>query len=265
MNFSIFERKLKQRMLKTIIIDDEAHIRQTLEKIVTKYCSNINLVATAESVDSGVKTIRKFNPDLILLDIKMNDGTGFDLLKKLEPVDFKVIFITAYDQYAIQAFKFSAVDYLLKPVDPIDLRDAVGRAEKLHQSDFDTQLKTLQENLQTNGSGSKKKIILKTYDNIHLVKVSDINYCESEGSYTTIHLLEAKKIVVSTTLKDYDELLRESGFFRVHKSFLINLRHIKRFEKAEGGYVVLENDCKIPVASRKREDLLEMFEQLTDL
>ncbi|MEA3446250.1 MAG: LytTR family DNA-binding domain-containing protein [Bacteroidota bacterium] len=264
MKFPIFERKSKHRMLKTIIIDDEVHIRQTLEKIISKYCQNIKLVATAHSVESGVAAIRKYKPDLILLDIKMNDGTGFDLLKKLDPIDFKIIFITAYDQYAIRAFKFAAIDYLLKPVDPFDLRDAVGRAEKLHQKNFDTQLKTLQENLKTNGAGTKRNIILKTQDNIHLVKVSEINYCESDGSYTNIYLIGGNKIMVSSTLKDYDEILHDSGFFRVHKSFLINLRHIRRFEKAEGGYVILENESKIPVASRKREDLLEMFEQLTD-
>ncbi|MCF8370002.1 MAG: LytTR family DNA-binding domain-containing protein [Bacteroidales bacterium] len=262
MKLLTFERKLKHRMLNAIIIDDEPHIRQTLEKMVVGFCPNLKLVATADSVESGVNTIRKYHPDLVLLDIKMNDGTGFDLLKKLEPVDFKVIFITAYDKYAIKAFKFSAIDYLLKPVDPADLRAAAERAEKLYQKDFNTQLNTLEENLQLDASNNKKKIILKTYDNIHLVKVCDINYCESEGGYTSVNMLNGNKIMVSCTLKEYDDMLSETGFFRVHKSFLINMRHINRFEKAEGGHVVLENEIKIPVASRKRDDLLEMFEKL---
>ena len=264
MNLFIFGSRYKGRMLKTIIIDDEAHVRQTLEKTITKYCTNIELVAMADCVESGVETIRKFNPDLILLDIQLPDGTGFDILKKLVPVDFKVIFITAYDKYAIQAFKFSAIDYLLKPIDPYDLRDAINRAEKMHQNNFDTQLKNFQESIENTSDTNKKKIILKTQENIHLVKVRDINFCESDSSYTIVHLLDGKKIMVSNTLKEYDELLHNHGFFRVHKSYLINVSHIKRFEKAEGGYVVLENGNKIPVASRKRADLLAMFERLTD-
>jgi len=258
---SIFRKNSKLSMLRTIIIDDEAHMRQTLEKMVGQFCPNLKLVATAEGVESGVKAIQSYNPDLILLDIKMNDGTGFDLLKELEPVDFKVIFITAYDQYAIKAIKFSAIDYLLKPVDPDELAEAVNKAEGIVQQDFITQLDTLEQNMQSQDK-TNKKIILKTSDNIHLVKVREINYCESEGSYTFIYLLNGKKIVVSNTLKDYDELLRDSGFYRVHKSYLINMRHIERFDKGDGGYVVLENESRVPVATRKREELLEMFDRL---
>lgn len=248
-------------MLRTIIIDDETHMRQTLEKMVRQFCPNLKLVATADGVSSGVDAIRKYHPELVLLDIKMNDGTGFDLLKKLEPVDFKVIFITAYDQFALKAIKFSAIDYLLKPVDPDELSEAAKKAENIVQQDFNTQLDTLEQNLQS-GDHENKKIILKTSDNIHLIKVREINYCESEGSYTSVFLLNNKKIIVSNTLKEYEELLKENGFFRVHKSFLINLQHISRFEKEDGGNVVLENESKVPVASRKREELLEMFERL---
>lgn len=251
-------------MLRTIIIDDEAHMRQTLEKMVSQFCPNLKLVATAEGVESGVSAIRTYNPDLILLDIKMNDGTGFDLLKELEPVDFKVIFITAYDQYAIKAIKFSAIDYLLKPVDPDELSAAAKKADTIVQQDFITQLDTLEENMLSDDR-TNKKIILKTFDNIYLVKVCDINYCESEGSYTNISLLNGNKIMVSNTLKDYDEMLKDSGFFRVHKLFLINMQHINRFEKGDGGNVVLENESRVPVASRKREELLEMFDQLANI
>lgn len=248
-------------MLRTIIIDDEAHMRQTLEKLVKQSCPNVKLVAQADGVKTGIEAIQKHHPDLILLDIKMNDGTGFDLLKQIQPVDFKVIFVTAYDQFAIKAFRFSAIDYLLKPVDPDDLSEAVCKAEKLMQQDFSTQLNALEEHMQP-GDKANRKIILRTFDNIHLVKVQDINYCESEGSYTAIHLLNGNKILVSTLLKEYDELLGDSGFYRVHKSYLINMRHISRFEKGDGGNVVLENENKVPVASRKREELMEMFERL---
>ncbi len=250
-------------MLRTIIIDDEAHMRQTLEKLVKQFCPNVKLVATAEGVNKGIEAIKKYHPDLILLDIKMNDGTGFDLLKKLEPVDFKVIFITAYDQYAIKAFKFSALDYLLKPVDPDELAESVNKAEKVIMKELQTQLGALENNMQTDNS-SLKKIVLKTFDNIHLVKIRDIIYCESDGSYTAIYLSSGKKIIVSNTLKDYDEMLSEYGFFRAHKSYLINLIHIDRFEKADGGTIVLNNECRLPVASRKKDQLLEMFERISE-
>jgi two-component system, LytTR family, response regulator len=250
-------------MLRTIIIDDEPHIRQTLEKMGVQYCRNVNLIATASNVKNGVETIKKLHPELVLLDIKMDDGTGFDLLKLLEPVDFKVIFITAFDQYAIKAFKFSAIDYIMKPVDPDELCQAVNKAEKLVQTQFNEQLKVLEDNIRPIDK-LNKKIILKTFDNIHLIKVQDINYCESDGSYTTVHLMNGKNIIVSNTLKDYEEMLSESGFFRVHKSFLINIRHIDRFEKSEGGQVVLEDESKVPVSSRKKEELLEMFERLAE-
>ena len=256
-----FIKKFKSRMLRTIIIDDEESVRRTLEKLLKRDCQNVKLVAEADGVNSGVETIKKYHPDLILLDIKMDDGTGFDLLKQLEPVDFKVIFITAYDQYAIKAIKFSALDYLLKPVDPEDLIEAVNKAEKMVMHELNRQLDTLEANMLTQDK-SKKKIILKTFDNIHLVKLNDIVYCESNDNYTNFHLLNNKKILVSNTLKEYDEMLSEFGFFRAHKSYLINLIHIDRFEKADGGTIVLINEIKLPVASRKKEQLLEMLNRI---
>ena len=249
-------------MLRTIIIDDEAHQRLTIEKMVGLYCPDVEVVGQADGVRTGVNAIKKHKPDLILLDIKMDDGTGFDLLGQLHPIDFKIIFITAFDQYAVKAFKFSALDYLLKPLDPDELVQAVGKAMETVQTDFLKQLENLREHLSLENK-SNKKIIIKTFDNIHLVPVEEILYCESDSSYTTINLISKVRIIASSYLKDYEEMLSENGFFRVHKSFLINLKMIRRFEKAEGGYVVLEGDVKIPVASRKREQLMEMFEKLT--
>jgi len=193
----------------------------------------------------------------------MDDGTGFDLLKQLEPVDFKVIFITAYDQYAIKAIKFSALDYLLKPVDPDELTTAIAKAEKLLINELNQQLGALEDNI-LDKDRSKKKIILKTFDHIHLVKLIDIVYCESNDNYTNFHMLNKKKILVSNTLKEYDEMLTDSGFFRVHKSFLINMSHIDRFDRSEGGYIVLSNETRVPVASRKKEQLLELFNRISE-
>jgi len=249
-------------MLRTIIIDDEPHVRKTLARMVEEECGNVKLLKSANGVESGLKAINEQNPDLVLLDIKMDDGTGFDLLKEAEPINFKVIFITAFDQYAIQAFKFSAIDYLLKPVDPEALVSAVNRAEQMVQQEFSTQLQVFDENLKTKDVKGKK-IILRTSETVHLVKVSDISYCESDISYTQFYMADGHKILVSKTLREFEEMLKEFGFFRVHKSFLVNLFAISKFEKADGGYLVMENEERVPVASRKRDQLLEMFDRIT--
>jgi two-component system LytT family response regulator len=193
----------------------------------------------------------------------MKDGTGFDLLYSLPSIDFKVIFVTAYDQYAVQAFRCSAVDYLLKPVDPMLLSEAVNRAGQMIQEHFNLQMKALEENLKS-VNRQHKKIIIKTTENIHLLDLKNIISCESDNSYTTIHTSEGDNILVSKTLKDYEDMLSDCGFYRVHKSFLINLLHIKRFERQDGGYIVLTNDVRIPVASRKRDELLQLFEKLAE-
>lgn len=250
-------------MLRTIIIDDEEHQRRAIEQLAKKFCNHVEIIASSDGVRNGIASIKKLKPDLVLLDIKMNDGTGFDLLEKLKPIDFKVIFITAYDQYAIKAFHWSAVDYLLKPVDPDDLIQAVDKAKGIVQKDFVLQLQNLRELVQSR-EFADKKIIIKTYDNIHLVKLTEIMYCKSDSNYVTFYLNSGEKIMVSSSLNSYEEMMSEHGFFRVHKSYLINVKFIRRFEKAEGGSVVLENDFKIPVASRKRDQFLEILRILAN-
>ena len=261
MAFTTFDLPDTENLIRTIIIDDEAHVRETLTQLVKQICPQVKLVGEAFSVESGVKTIRELHPQLVLLDIRMGDGSAFDLLKRFETIDFKVIFITAYEKYAVQAFRFAAVDFLLKPVNPEELADAVKRAESIIQHQLNTQLQALEENMK-NDIRQKKKIVLKTMENIYLVSLQDIMYLESDRSYTTFHTLNHDRIVISKPLKDFDELLCDDGFYRVHKSYLINMMHIQRFEKQEGGNIVLTNDHKIPVASRKREELLELFDKL---
>ena len=212
---------------------------------------------------TGAAAINEFHPDLVFLDIQMKDGTGFDLLYNLPSIDFKVIFVTAYDKYALQAFRCSAVDYLLKPVNPELLTDAVKRAGQMIQEHFNLQMKALEENLKSVNK-QHKKIIIKTTENIHLLDMKNIISCESENSYTTIHTAGGDKILVSKTLKDYEDMLADCGFYRVHKSYLINLLQIKRFERQDGGSIVMSNDLKIPVASRKRDELLLLFEKLAE-
>ncbi|MCK9421704.1 MAG: LytTR family DNA-binding domain-containing protein [Bacteroidales bacterium] len=248
-------------MLRTVIIDDEDHVRETIGRLIAVHCPQVKLVGEANGVESGLKIIRNTHPQLVLLDIRMDDGTGFDLLHKLETIDFKVIFITAYEKYAVQAFKFTAIDFLLKPINPEELTDAVKRAETLVQEHLNSQLQTLEENLKTEIL-HKKKVVLKTLDNIYLVDLQSITHCESDGCYTYINTTNGDRILISKTLREFDDMFNECGFYRIHKSYLINLSQIKRFEKHEGGYIILNNDCRIPVASRKREELLELFEKL---
>jgi two-component system LytT family response regulator len=250
-------------MLRTLIIDDEEHVRKSMADMLKLHCPRVKIVGQAEGVKTGLAAIDSLHPDLVLLDIKMKDGSGFDLLKALNNIDFKIIFVTAYDQYAINAFKFSALDYLLKPVESTELREAVDKADEVIQHEIDKQIDALSSNLKGNDQ-SGRKIILKTFDNIYLVKVKDINYIQSDGRYSTIFLVSDQKIVVTNNLKQYNQMLGELGFYRVHKSYLINLEYIQRFEKGDGGYVILGNDARIPVASRKREGLLELFERLSE-
>jgi len=250
-------------MLRVLIIDDEAHMRDTLVKLLELHCPDVLVVGQASGVVTGAAAINEFHPDLVFLDIQMKDGTGFDLLYNLPSIDFKVIFVTAYDKYALQAFRCSAVDYLLKPVNPELLADAVKRAGKIIQEHFNLQMKALEENLKSVNK-QHKKIIIKTTENIHLLDMKSIISCESENSYTTIHTAEGDKILVSKTLKEYEDMLADCGFYRVHKSYLINLLQIKRFERQDGGYIVMSNDMKIPVASRKRDELLLLFEKLAE-
>jgi two-component system, LytTR family, response regulator len=263
MNFPIFEKTKKAKMLKTIIIDDEEHVRKTLGKFLVKYCPQVVVAGEAAGVAEAYELINRHHPDLLLLDIELEDGTGFDLLKKFEKPDFKVIFITAHNEFAIQAFKVSALDYILKPVNPEELAGAVEKASQLVQQELRLKLEALETNL--NAEDKKcKKVVIKSLESIHLLDKNNITHCESDGSYCTVYTSEGVPIVTSKPIKDFDEMLTGSGFYRVHRSYLINLSHIKRLDKAEGGTLILSNDKKIPVASRKRDVLLGLLDELAE-
>jgi two-component system LytT family response regulator len=246
-------------MIKAIIIDDEANNREKLRNLIVKHCPIIVIIGEENGVRTGISAIRNKNPDLIFLDIRMDDGTGFDLLNRFDTLDFKVIFVTAYEEFALKAFRFSAVDYLLKPVDPEELVEAVKKVSVQLSQELNRQLTILSESIQ---SGRLKKIALRDSENIHLINVGDIIHCDSEDNRVRFVVLNENDIIISKPLKEYEELLADSNFFRVHKSYLINLAHAKRFEKADGGFVVMSDDSRIPVASRKREQLLEIFGRL---
>jgi two-component system LytT family response regulator len=249
-------------MIKTIIIDDEIKARETIAKMLQTYCPEVEVIDSAGSVKDGVKVLEKNNPDLVFLDIKMGDGTGFDLLRKLKTVDFILIFITAFEEFAIRAIKFSALDYILKPLDPDELMNAVEKTkDAIEKENISVRLEALYENLDVL-SNKTKKIVLKTTSSVHIVNLEDIIRCESEKNYTHFFTTDQDKITVSKTLKEFNELLVDYSFYRVHQSHLINLSHVRRYDKQDGGYLVMDDGSTVPVSFRKKEDLMKVFKSL---
>jgi len=247
-------------MLKAIIIDDEFDARQTLVNFIGKYCKNVEVTGEAEGVESGLNLLKSHQPDIVFLDIQMEDGNGFDLLKKVDKIDFDVIFTTAYDEYAVKAFKFNATDYLLKPIDPVELVNAINKAEKERsKTPIEKKLNILME---TYENQQFKTITLSTVDEMHFINISDIIRCEADGNYTQFHLLNGKKITVPTTLKEYDEMLPSSIFYRIHQSHLINVHYIKKYVKKEGGYVIMLDNSELEVARRRKDSFLEKLSSI---
>lgn len=242
-------------MHRAVIIDDLEQARQNLRVDIETYCSNIELIGEAEGVVSGAKLIKELNPDVIFLDIQMQDGSGFDLLEILPKTDFKVIFTTASDEYAIKAFKFSAVDYLLKPVDPDELQSAVEKIGDSHSTHENISL--LKEKMST--QKPFKKLALHTLDKILITDIDDIVRCESSVNYTTFFFKDQKKLLVTKTLKEYDKMLSDHGFYRVHQSHLINGDYVKEYIKSDGGYLVMKDDSTVPVSTRKKNVVMEMI------
>jgi two-component system LytT family response regulator len=248
-------------MIKAVIIDDEKNNQELISNLLKSYAENIQVVGSADSVESAYKTIQEHQPDLIFLDIQMPDGTGFDLLKKFEKINFKIIFVTAHQEFAIEAFKYSALDYILKPLSPANLLAAVKKAEETMGNDeLNMKLKILLNNI-AEPIKNKKKIVLKTMERIYSVDLDDIIRFESDGGYTKVYLTDGKRIMVSKTMKEYDDLLMDAGFLRVHHSHLINMNHLFCFEKAEG-HVVMKDDSIVPVSNRKKDHLMELLNML---
>lgn len=248
-------------MIKAVIIDDEINNQELISNLLKSYAENVQVVGLANSVDSSYKAINEHHPDLIFLDIQMPDGTGFDLLKKFEKINFKIIFVTAHQEFAIEAFKYSALDYLLKPLSPANLLAAVKKAEEtMGEDELNTKLKILLNNI-AEPIKNKKKIVLKTMERIYSVDLDDIIRFESDGGYTKVYLTDGKRIMVSKTMKEFDDLLLDAGFLRVHHSHLINMNHLFCFEKTEG-HVVMKDDSVVPVSNRKKDQLLELLNML---
>lgn len=245
-----------------IIIDDENRARNTLKSLLQLHCPEGKLIAEANNVTKGLEVLSEHHPDVLFLDVEMPDGTGFDLLEKLEDIDFEVVFTTAHDKYAINAFKFSAIDYLLKPINPLDLKAAIAKVSKeINKENLQAKVSTLLSNIQQFSEGIKK-IILKDAESIHIVHIADIIRLESSRNYTTFHLKAGKPIVVSRTIKEFDTMLSEAGFFRSHQSHLINLDALKRFDKKAGGILLMDDGSQVPISVRKKDALLAILERL---
>ncbi len=249
-------------MIKAIIIDDQAESRSSLKNILALSCNDVLVIGEAENIKLGYTLISNLKPDLVFLDVQMPGGSGFDLLEKFSTIDFKIIFTTAYDQFAIKAFKYSAFDYLLKPIDVEDLKISIEKYRSTIKNGKDNiSLHTLIENLRTD-IANPKKIVLSTQDKIHVVKIDDVVYCEASINYTLFYLLDKTQILVTKTLKEYEELLEEHQFIRIHKTYLVNFKHIVNYEKAEGGYVNMSTGSRLPVSYRKKEKLVEMLQKI---
>lgn len=249
-------------MIKAFIIDDVEKARSALKSDIKTYCPNVQVIGEADGVETGLQLIKRTTPDVIFLDIRMSDGSGFDLIAKLRqqgPIPFQIIFTTAYDEYAIKAFKFSAIDYLLKPVDHEDLIQAV---QKIKIQDAQSSLKENMELLLESVKGMKtsnKRIALNSVDKVQIVNVDDIIQCESQKNYTLFYLTNKKQVLVTRTLKEFEDMLEGDNFLRVHHSHLINVKHLKEYVKTDGGYAVMSDGSQVPVSVRKKEQLLSLL------
>lgn len=250
-------------MIKVLIIDDEQHCIDRLTKLLTPSHNNLlEITGTALTVEEGIEKITLLKPDLIFLDVQINDKTGFDLLRTLPEIDFAIIFATAYEKFAIQAIKFSAIDYLLKPIDAADLNVALlkfmnERSQKITAKKIDILLQNTQSN-----SNTPKKIIVPTVSGFEFLDIAEIIRCQSDINYTTIYLKNKQKLVVAKTLKEFEAMLSGHSFFRVHNSHLINLAFIKSYNRGKGGSVILNDGTEIEVSSRRKDDFIRSLSEL---
>lgn len=241
-------------MIKAILVDDEANNLENLRLLLEKYCPEVTVSAMARSAQRALESILLHAPDLLFLDIEMPDGSGFDLLQKLNTPTFEVIFVTAFDKYALKAIKYSALDYLLKPIDITELQNAVQKVQaRLHTRNFQNQLDILLSNLR----GKSSKIALPSAERIDFVDVQHINYCRGDNNYTHVQLHDRQSIIVSKTLKEFEELLTEHGFFRTHQSWLVNLQYVISFIRKDGGYALMKDGTQIPVTQQRRKAFLQ--------
>jgi len=248
-------------MLKTVIIDDEPHAREKMLLLLQKYCPDVTVVGTAKDATEGLSLITSQQPDLVFLDIEMPVLSGFDLLRQLDTINFEIVFATAHDQYAIKAIKFSALDYLVKPIDFEQLQQSVQKAMKrISEKTSAVQYQVLKENLQQKNP-VMEQLAIPAQTGMLFIKVADILYCEADSNYTHIFMANGQKIVSSRTLKEYEELLKDNGFIRIHHSYLVNREYVKEYDRREGGQLVLKGGVSLTVSRRKKEEVMERLKK----
>ncbi len=245
-------------MLKAIIIDDEPDCVKLLSLQLKMYCPQVQVVGECTDSNEGLAQIMALQPDVVFLDIEMPFMNGFQLLEKITTINFSLIFVTAYDKFAVKAFRFSALDYLLKPIDGKDLKAAVEKAEQRHWPQTQ-QLTLLKQQLHGEGKILPDKIALPYQNGVTFAEIKNVIYCESDNNYTRIFTIDDKQYMVAKTLGDIQEVLEERNFLRIHRQYLINLDHIKKYVRGEGNYVIMSNNQSIPVARNQKERLIEKF------
>jgi two-component system LytT family response regulator len=247
--------------MRALIIDNEAPLRTGLKSLIHSFCPEITDTEEAAGVQQGLQMIKSFHPDIVFLDVEMDDGTGFDLMKQIPDPAFQLIFVTAHNQYAIEAFRFSAIDYLLKPVDPEALQTSIQKAAKnIRNTNLHLQVQVMLQQL-AGIHNQDKKIVLKDIENTYFIKVADISYCEAEGTYTKFFIHNSPSILVSKNLKEYEAILEPLGFLRTHHSFLVNPDKIKMYDKTDGGALILDGGHSVPVSQRKKDFVLQVLEK----
>ena len=250
--------------MKVLLLDDEINARETIKAYLKRFPAVDFEIREAEDIKEAYIQFKDFRPDLALLDINLRQGTSFDFLSLigLDEVDFKVIFISAFDSYAVKAFKFNAIDYILKPVNPIEFNQAIQKATHLTEDLISkAQLQNLQHNL-ADHHRNFDKIVLRDQQQIQLVRTQDIVYCRSENNYTVFHMVDGTELVISKTLKEYEDLLKKKHFFRTHRSHLINLDHFKKYDKREGGSILMQDGATIPLARNKKDIFMRVIEEI---
>lgn len=253
-------------MISALLVDDDENLRNGMKGLLAMYAPEIKIIGEADNIVTGIESITKLKPQVVFLDIQLNDGTGFDILEQLAAKNGKttshIVFITAHEQYAIKAFRFSALDFLLKPVDPDELKKVIEKINTVvGKNDDYAHIDLLLENIRKRVDNFKR-IALSNSDGIHLFEISDIIRCESEDNYTKFYIKNSKPILISKTLKEYEDLLTEHGFERIHQSHLINIAYLKSYIKKDGGYVVMADDSNLPISQRKRDRLQELLRTL---
>lgn len=246
-------------MIHAVLIDDEPGCTETLTLLLRMHCPEIAVDAVCNSGEEGIEAIRKFRPEVVFLDIEMPRMNGFDMLEQFDKIFFHVVFTTAYNQFAIKAFRYSALNYLLKPIDPDDLKLTVKRIGELKNVPYSEQFDILMQNIRNNSK--PQRIALSTGDGMIFVNTKEVMYCQSESNYTHVQLLNGEKYLLAKSLKEFEDTLPAENFFRIHNSYLVNLNEIRKFVRGDGGYVVMNDNTQITIARARREEFFALFDK----